>query len=81
MEKPFKRMNGRRICQVVVIKDDTFKEIFPASRKKCLTDKRTHLQCIVVFGKKIEDRSFNFEGEYDRRHVCLSVYGLDASLR
>ena len=80
MEKPFKRMNGRRICQVVVIKDDTFKEIFPASRKKCLTDKRTQLQCIVVFGKKIEDRSFNFEGE-DRRHVRLSVYGLGASLR
>ena len=54
-----------------IIKDDAFKDVFPAYRKKCqcLTDKRTHFQCqlemiMVVFGEKIEDYLFNFEGKY-----------------
>ena len=66
-------MSGRRrfhfsFSSFSVIKNDAFKDMFPAYREECLTDKRTHFQCFVVFGKKIEDRFFNFEGEYDGRH-------------
>ena len=77
-EKAFKRMTrrSRRRYHVVVIimmiKDDAFKDMFPAIRKKCSTDKRTRFQCqmtFVVFGEKVKDIFFNFEGKCDSRHV------------
>ena len=71
-EKAFKQISGngrtRRHVVATGVKDDASKDMFPAYRKKSLADKRARFQCrmtFVVFGEKLEDCSFNFEGKYD----------------
>ena len=54
-----------------MVKENEFKDMFPAYMKKCVADKRTRFQFRIIFvvfaAENIEDHLFNFEGKY-RRH-------------
>ena len=67
-KKAFKRISGKSYHvtgMMARIKGDASEDMFPAYRKKCLTNKRTRFQCgmtfVVFVSEKIKDCLFNFE--------------------